>query len=700
MKYLKKLKNSTKKSTSSIPTRMNILLGVIFILFALLIIQSGHLQLNYGSRFRAEVDTSDRNLVQANVPRGIMYDSKGRVLVGNESKNAITYTRGMNLTTKGMKEISDDLSQYISLDGDSATSQDLATYYLSDTRNYSDLLAKMPKEQTDATKLSSTQIYANAVKYYIGQKPQVTDKQKSASIILRKISAASMLSTVYVKNNNLTDKEVALVAEHLSELPGVNIGTDWTRVYPNGDSVQSVIGRVSSEQAGLPSDRLQYYLTQGYLRNDRVGTSYLERQYEPILRGTKALNQVNISSSDNTIEEINTVYPGSKGSSLTFTLDLQYQQMISDSLNKYYQKAQADGVTKYSAGAYAVATNPKTGAILGIAGIGRNPKTGETYSDALGTINHAFTMGSVIKGATVLGGLMNGAVTPQSNTLPEEAIYLRGTPVMKSVYPLGTFSALNAQTALEVSSNIYMMQLTLRWLKAGYVANDYITMPQDAFVQMRNIYSQFGLGVKTGIDLPSEVAGYPGRSFDTKGNLLSGSALALSFGNYDGYTVMQLAQYVSTIANGGYRMKPYLVKSIGQTTDDNKSFMTQHTNSPEVLNKIDFTSEQLQVVKEGFSQVVHGHNAWGTAHTLADIQPAVAGKTGTAQTFYYDPDNPGNPNAPETTTSSFVGYAPADDPQIAISVVFPDLDVNSQGHYNLDVAHEMFTNYFKLNPQK
>lgn len=65
---------------------MNILLGVIFILFALLIIQSGHLQLNYGSRFRAEVDTSDRNLVQANVPRGIMYDSKGRVLVGNESK--------------------------------------------------------------------------------------------------------------------------------------------------------------------------------------------------------------------------------------------------------------------------------------------------------------------------------------------------------------------------------------------------------------------------------------------------------------------------------------------------------------------------------------------------------------------------------------------------------------------------------------
>lgn len=105
----------------------------------------------------------------------------------------------MNLTTKGMKEISDDLSQYISLDGDSATSQDLATYYLSDTRNYSDLLAKMPKEQTDATKLSSTQIYANAVKYYIGQKPQVTDKQKSASIMLRKISAASMLSTVYVK---------------------------------------------------------------------------------------------------------------------------------------------------------------------------------------------------------------------------------------------------------------------------------------------------------------------------------------------------------------------------------------------------------------------------------------------------------------------------------------------------------------------
>lgn len=78
------------------------------------------------------------------------------------------------------------------------------------------------------------------------------------------------------------------MGEHLSELPGVGIGTDWQRSYPNGSSIRSIIGSVSTEKAGLPSDNLQYYLTNGYSRNDRVGTSYLEENMNPC---SKELNQ-------------------------------------------------------------------------------------------------------------------------------------------------------------------------------------------------------------------------------------------------------------------------------------------------------------------------------------------------------------------------------------------------------------------------
>ncbi|MDK6514489.1 penicillin-binding protein, partial [Klebsiella oxytoca] len=90
-------------------------------------------------------------------------------------------------------------------------------------------------------------------------------------------------STIYIKNKHITGKELTLVGENLSELPGVGIGTDWSRDYPNGESIKSIIGSVSSEKAGLPNTNLQYYLSQGYSRNDRVGTSYLEEKYEPLL---------------------------------------------------------------------------------------------------------------------------------------------------------------------------------------------------------------------------------------------------------------------------------------------------------------------------------------------------------------------------------------------------------------------------------
>ncbi len=108
-------------------------------------------------------------------------------------------------------------------------------------------------------------------------------------------------------------------------MPGVGIGTDWSRSYPNGNSMRSIIGSVSSEKAGLPEDNLSYYLTQGYSRNDRVGTSYLEKEYESILKGSKTLSQVEVSA-NNEVEDNKVTYAGAKGSSLTLTIDSKYQK--------------------------------------------------------------------------------------------------------------------------------------------------------------------------------------------------------------------------------------------------------------------------------------------------------------------------------------------------------------------------------------
>lgn len=119
----------------------------------------------------------------------------------------------------------------------------------------------------------------------------------------------------------------------------------------------------------------------------------------------------------------------------------------------------------------------------------------------------------------------------------------------------------------------------------------------------------FGLGHKTGVDLPGEVAGIQGKSFNSKGNILSGSVLDLAYGNYDAYTPIQMVQYVSTVANGGYRMQPYVVQSVGKTGTDGKQIYIDYNKEPNVQQRIPWTPDELNIVQQGFYRVVHGTNS-------------------------------------------------------------------------------------------
>lgn len=672
---------------------MKLILAIIFVLFATLIGQLAYLQIGYGSRFKAEVQKTNSAVVSSQVPRGVMYDNKGRVLVGNRAQNAITYTKSVSTTADDIYSISNKLSNYIRIKNEKPTEQQVVDYYLGNKSNSVKEAAQVPKSisKTDDEDLINTRIQEQVRKKHI----KLSAREKTAALIYNKISGAYTLSTIYLKNKDLTDKEIAEVGEHLSELPGVGIGTDWQRFYPNGSSIQSIIGSVSTEKAGLPSDNLQYYLTNGYSRNDRVGTSYLEEEYEPLLKGTKATSKVWTKTSGD-IEQSKEVYSGQAGASLVLTLDAKYQKEVQKSLQQVYSSAIASGAARYSNGAYAVAMNPKTGALLAVAGISRDPKKNKTANNALGVINQAFVMGSAVKGAMVSGGLINKVISPTNSVLPDTPVYLPGTPIKKSVYPVGTFGSLDAQTALEVSSNIYMMHLAMNWVHASYVPKTSIHMPSTAFETLRHNFNMFGLGQKTGVDLPGEISGIQGKSFNEQGIILSGSVLDLSYGNYDAYTPIQMVQYVSTIANGGYRMQPYIVQSIGRTSKNGKKVYIDYNKKPNVQLRIPWTQSELDVVRQGFWRVVHGTNSWGTAHKLKNVKPSISGKSGTAQTFYYDPDNPNQKNPPELVNATFVGYAPSNNAEIATAVIFPGLDPELEGSYTLQMTKAMVQDYFKL----
>ena len=606
----------------------------------------------------------------------MIYDSRGKVIVGNQTHQAITYTKSSNVTTDQLYKIANRLGRYITVSNSDTrlTDRNEEDYYLADKSNLKQITKKLnlSKDTSDDKK------YDAALKYLKNHPDEwhLSSHEKSNARIYAAMTGAYSLSTTYIKKSGVTSKELARVGEHLNQMPGVKIGTAWTRNYPQGKDFQSLTGTVSS--SGLPADQINSLLSQGYSRSDNVGQSYLEKMFQGTLVGSKSQTQVTTSGSKVTNETVK--YPGKKGDNLVLTINAKFQKRVQQILEQNYSSA---GIS-YSPGVYAVVMNPHTGAIYAMAGIDRNQKTGKQTPDQIGAINHPITMGSVVKGATIMGGLMSGVITPSNNTLTDQPIKVAGTSTKASWFnKTGSANmALNAPTALEVSSNSYMMQLIMKEGGMNYKPGAQLTLKPSIFAKERQYFNMFGLGQKTGIDLPGETAGYNGPSSQKH----IGSALDLAYGNYDGYTVIQLAQYMSTIANGGNRMRPYIVKEIRGSKSNGKLGRVESTTQPQVQFTIPASKEDFDLVRQGLYQVTHGTSSYVTAKSLGSAKPSISGKTGTAETVT---------NGHQTSTISFAGYSPSKNPQVVVALAIPGV-TNENGGANLNMAKQIFSAYWKI----
>ena len=162
-------------------------------------------------------------------------------------------------------------------------------------------------------------------------------------------------------------------------------------------SLSSIVGSVSSEKAGLPAEEADAYIKKGYSLNDRVGTSYLEKQYEETLQGKRSVKEIHLDKHGN-MESVENIEDGTKGNNIKLTIDLSFQDSVDNLLKSYFNSELGNGGAKYSEGVYAVALNPKTGAVLSMSGLKHDLKTGELTPDSLGTVTNVFVPGSVVKG--------------------------------------------------------------------------------------------------------------------------------------------------------------------------------------------------------------------------------------------------------------------------------------------------------------
>lgn len=659
-------RSRNKTAQSAIPFRLTFLLWIVGVLLLALAGRLFYLQVLNGASYKAEVKRSDTTTQTNNVQRGMIYDSTGKVMVGNQATQAITYTKGQNVSNDDLYKIANRLGNYLTVPTARLTTRNQQDYYLADNHHLKAVL-KLVKSSDSSSQYDDAIKYLNAHPHYF----KLTKEQKNKAMIYGTMSGAYSLSTTYIKSKNVSAKELAEVSEHLSEMPGVKIGTAWSRNYPSGKDVKSLAGTVST--TGLPSDEVNSLLSQGYSRNDNVGQSYLEKQYQATLAGSKSQTQV--TTSGNNVTKTKVTYPGKKGDNLVLTVNAKFQNDVQKILKSSFP---AGG---NSTGVYAVVMNPYTGAIYAMGGIDRDPSTGKMTDDQIGAINHPITMGSVVKPATIMGGLMEKVITPENNTLTDTPIKVAGTSVKSSWFnKSGSASmSLTASEALEVSSNSYMMQIAMKEGGMNYHSGAQLTLKPSIFQKMRYYYNMFGLGQKTGVDLPGEVSGYQGPS--KKKNI--GSALDLSYGNYDGYTTIQLAQYMSTIANGGYRMKPYIVKEIRGTKSNGELGNVTYTAQPQVQQVIPAPKSYFDLVRRGLYLVTHGTNSYTTAKSLSSVKPSISAKTGTAETFY---------KKQSTETLSFAGYSPSDKPQVVVALAIANA---SGGENNLTMAKQIFQAYWK-----
>ena len=633
--------------------RITFLLIFIIICFFIITLKMGYMQLFNTKASIADLNQlSTKTVYGSSMPRGRIYDRNYNVIVDNVGVNLISYKRESGMTTKDEVSIAYKLAEKLDVDYSALTDTELRKFWIVNNEEEADKkITEEEKELYERRKLKATEIEELKIKRItLDELSAYGDVDKEAAYIYYLMNNGYYYDEKTIKEG-ATDEEYAYVAQNLDDLKGVSISTSWQRSYPYGDTLRQILGNVSSSKTGIPQELKSEYLNKGYSLNDRVGLSYLEYQYEDVLKGTKDEYEVK-----NGVKKL--VKKGSRGNDIVLSIDINLQLELEKVIEEELIKAKKEANTAYYDHTSVVITDPKTGEILAMASK-QITSTSDGYKISDYTTNiltGSDTPGSIVKGASMLVGYKTGNLKI-GEVFYDKCIKFKNTPQKCSWST--SLGALNDVKALEYSSNSYQFQLALKVAGVNYYYDMPIKIDDSALNTYRKIFNELGLGVKSGIDLPFETEGYKGKTSN------AGLLLNYSIGQYDTYSVLQLSSYVNTIINDGKRLKLNLLKEVREATDSEELGKVKSSYEKQVLNTVDIDKPYFERVKEGFQSVMSGFLGRGY---MGD-SPKPAGKTGTSESFY-DADLDGKVDT-ETYSKSFIGYAPYDDPVMSIVAISP-----------------------------
>ncbi len=671
------------------------------ILALIIIIRLVNLQIVNGESYN--IDSQSRLLKESTVssPRGKIIDRYGVPIATNRQGFVVQIVKtdisnaGLNemllelsdIFEKNEKIYNNSLSKFITFDPltfNNKTEEEIKNWQLNENR----LSMKAADLKTTPEELFK---YLRDVKFKLD--PSYTDLQAYKIIRLR--------YEILIDNWNFTTggticlaKDVGMeviseIEERHQEFPGIITDVVPMRQYLDASNIGQVLGYVRSINSG----QLEDLKDEGYDSNDIIGQAGVEKSAERYLRGRDGKKNIEIDTSGRLTgqtESIQTI----PGSDVVLTIDTNLQKVAMESLKKNIDSIQVKGGKNNFGDANAgsaVVMDVNTGEILAMASYpsydpavylaGSENKVMQQTIQELNkdtnkpllnrTIMEIYAPGSTFKPLTAIAALESGSISiANSKRLDTGTFITAGTKgrVLKCLeFPGYGHGWLNLKKALETSCNVYFYQIGT----------------ETGIDNLAKWASSFGLGKKTGIDLPAEAAGYMS-SKEVKKKLRNddwrpADTAQVSIGQFDNaFTPLQIVRYISAIANGGKLYKPYIVKKIikydGSTVNE-----TEPSFEPTGVSEAN-----LDAIREGMIAVTQSVD--GTAmQYFKDFPYSVAGKTGTAQT---------SSDAIRSSNALFVCYAPAEDPQIAVAVV---IERGVWGSYTAPVARDILDAYFGLN---
>lgn len=683
-----------KSKKANINLRYNILTVLIYVLGIILIARLFNLQIVHGAEYREESNTRLTRESVLEASRGAILDKTGATLVDSKIQFSLEMYKSKVDTATLNQSILNMINVLEKYETSYVDSFPIKIEPFEFTISEQELLSWKKSNKLSEDITAEQAFYKFKSKYGIDTN-NIQDARKIMAIRYE-ASQKGYSSTKAIRiADNISREAVAEFSESSDKFVGINIVVEPVRQYTSGSLASHILG-----YAGKINSQEYEQRKSTYGSNDIIGKTGIEYVFEEYLKGKNGTKQIDMAVDGTTTAEY-VSKEATAGSDVVLTIDANLQKVTEDALASNIQKIASGGFGKaYNAKAGAcVVMNVNSGEVLAMASYpnydpsdfvgGISTEAWNNYTNNAAkplvdkAIQNSYSPGSTYKMVTAIAGLESGAINLNTK-INDTGVYKKYGISMNCWYYTDYHRGhgyLNVSEAIEKSCNYFF----------------YETGDRMGIDKLAEFARYFGLGTKTGIELQGETAGVLADRETKKQkhpddqNWNPGNTLNASIGQGDNeFSPLQMARYISMLANGGHKIDVSIVKTIRNSDGSEASREEINKFVNKKLGLEEDTQEEKQLNQNYLNSVLQGmksvtSDTGGTAYVrFKDFNISVGGKTGSAE-------------APNNQVHAwFVGFAPFENPEIAIVVM---VENGGHGNYTAEVVRDIMGEYFGMNTQ-